>query len=239
MIEFWIKENDMSRTPQSRGKCQYCGEETAKSGMSRHLAKCEKRAQVIQAANKGTLPDETLWHLRVQDAHAKEFWLDLEMRGSARLERLDAYLRAIWLECCGHLSSFTVGGWGGHDVSKTRKADDVFAKAPDLLHLYDFGTTSETEIHVVGSRKGKATTKHPIALMSRNNMPVMECKECGKPATYLCIECLYEADETGTWFLCEEHAATHPHTEYGEPVPLFNSPRMGMCGYAGPAEPPY
>jgi len=35
------------------------------------------------------------------------------MRGSATLAKLDDYLRAIWLECCGHLSKFTIGGWGG------------------------------------------------------------------------------------------------------------------------------
>lgn len=216
----------MARTPQSRGKCQYCGEETAKSGMSRHLAKCEERSKVIHTANAGNLPEETLWHLRVQAAYDKDFWFDLEMRSSATLEKLDTYLRYIWLECCGHLSKFTVGGWQGYDVGKARKADDVFTKEPDLLHLYDFGTTSETKIHVVGCRKGKATIKHPIALMSRNNMPEMECNECGQAATHLCIECLYEADEIGTWFLCDEHAKTHPHEEYGEPVPLFNSPRM-------------
>jgi hypothetical protein len=161
----------MARTPQSRGKCQYCGEETAKSGMSRHLAKCEERAKAIQTANAGNQPEETLWHLRVQDAYAKDFWLDLEMRGPATLQKLDAYLRAIWLECCGHLSKFTVGGWGGYDVGKARKADDVFSKVSDLIHLYDFGTTSETKIHVVGLRKGKALTKHAIVLMARNNMP--------------------------------------------------------------------
>jgi hypothetical protein len=42
---------------------------------------------------------ETLWHLRVQDAYDKDFWLDLEMVGSASLDKLDKYLRAIWLEC--------------------------------------------------------------------------------------------------------------------------------------------
>jgi hypothetical protein len=229
----------MARNPQSRGKCQYCSEEIAKSGMTRHLAKCEKRAKVIQDANDGKQLEETLWHVRVQAAHDKDFWLDLEMRGSATLEKLDAYLRAIWLECCGHLSQFTVGSWGGHEVGKARKADDVFTKESTLEHLYDFGTTSETVIQVIGLREGKATTKHPIVLMSRNNMPVMECNECDKPATHLCVECLIEADRAGTWLLCDEHAETHPHTEYGEPVPLFNSPRMGMCGYDGPAEPPY
>ena len=27
----------------------------------------------------------------------------------------------------------------------------------------------------------------------------------------------------------------HPHDQYGEPIPLVNSPRLGMCGYDGPA----
>lgn len=230
----------MARKPQSRGNCQYCGEETTKSGMTRHLAKCDKRSQTIQTANASKQqPVETLWQLRVQDVYGKDFWLDLEMSGSAKLEKLDSYLRAIWLECCGHLSKFTVGGWHGYDIGKARTADNVFAKEAELLHLYDFGTTSETEIKVVGWRQGNATTKHPIALMARNNMPEMLCKECDKPAAFLCLECLYEADEAGTWFLCDEHAGDHPHEEYGEPIPLVNSPRLGMCGYEGPADPPY
>lgn len=229
----------MARTPQSRGKCQYCEEETTKRDMTKHLAACNQRAQAIQTANAGKQPQETLWHLRVQDAYQKDFWLDLEMRGSATLEKLDAYLRAIWLECCGHLSKFTVGGWGGYDIGKSRRADSVFAQETALRHLYDFGTTSETDIQVVGSRKGKATTRRPITLMVRNNMPEMLCRECGKPASYLCIECLYEGAEEGAWFLCDEHVEDHPHEEYGNPVRLVNSPRLGMCGYDGPAEQPY
>lgn len=229
----------MSRKPQSRGRCQYCGEETAKSGMSRHLEKCGKRAQTIRSAEAGKQPEERLWHIRVEDAYARDFWLDLEMRGSAALEKLDVYLRSIWLECCGHLSKFTVGGWGGYDVGKARMADDVFPGEPELLHLYDFGTTSETRIRIVGDRRGKATTKHPIALMARNNLPERTCQECGKPAAALCMECLIEGDMDTNPFLCEDHAEDHPHTDYGEPVPLVNSPRLGMCGYYGPAEPPY
>jgi hypothetical protein len=48
---------------------------------------------------------------------------------------------------------------------------------------------------------------------------------------------MVEDDAPG--LLCAQHAATHPHENYGEPVELVNSPHMGMCGYDGPAEPPY
>jgi hypothetical protein len=180
---------------------------------------------------------ETLWHLRVQDAYDKDFWLDLEMVGAASLDKLDKYLRAIWLECCGHLSKFTIGGWGGMDVGKARKANAIFEIGLVLRHLYDFGTTSETDIRVVGYREGKPTTKHPIALLARNRMPEFVCQECGQPALWLCIECVYEEDQSG--YLCDEHMEEHPHENYGEPMPLVNSPRTGMCGYEGPAEPLY
>lgn len=103
----------MSRRKQSRGKCTYCERELAKGGMLRHLATCPARHRVtavsdIQPGNK-----ESLYHLRVQDAWQDDFWLDLAVRGSATLQELDDYLRAIWLECCGHLSQFSFGGWGG------------------------------------------------------------------------------------------------------------------------------
>ncbi len=230
----------MGRRPQSHGTCEYFGEETTRSGMLKHLAKCDKRAQTIRAAEMGREAEENLWYVRVQDHYAKEFWLDLEMRGTETLETLDSYLRAIWLECCGHLSKFTAGGWHGYDVSKSRKADDVFTKETTLLPLYDFGTASETEIQVIGSRAGRAVTRHPIALMARNRMPEMPCQECGRPAAFLCLECLYQADdEFGNWYLCAEHVQEHPHEECREPLALVNSPRLGVCGYEGPADSPY
>jgi len=229
----------MPRGPENPGTCACCGEVITKRSVSKHLAKCPKWQEKLVAAETSSLPVETLWHLRVQDAYDKDFWLDLEMRGQTSLAKLDDYLRAIWLECCGHLSEFTIGGWGGIKVGKSRKANATFGPGLVLRHLYDFGTTSETDIKVVGFRDGKATSKHPIALLARNRMPEMLCMECDQFAGWLCLECLYEADEPGMWFLCDEHVKGHPHDEYGEPIALVNSPRLGMCGYSGPAEPPY
>jgi len=222
---------------QSRGTCAYCGYETTKGAMARHLDKCPVRQERIAAAAQGKAKPETIYHLRVQDAHAKNFWLDLEVNGSAKLEAIDRYLRAIWLECCGHLSQFSVGGWSGDEIAKSRRVEAVFKTAPVLTHIYDFGTSSETLLQLVGQRTGAPTTRHPVALMARNLMPVMPCIECGQPATHVCMECLIEHDSEG--FLCAQHAESHPHEDYGEPLGLVNSPRMGMCGYVGPAEPPY
>jgi len=227
----------MSRRPENPGICTFCGEIVTKRGSYKHLDKCQKWQAALRAAAASRRPEKTLWILRVQDAYNKDYWLNLEMVGSASLEKLDYYLRAIWLECCGHLSEFTIGGWGGQEVGINCKADAVFAPGIVLRHLYDFGTTSETDIKVVGFREGKAISKNPIALLARNQMPEAACQECGKKANWLCFECLIEYETTG--LLCDAHAEIHPHDEYAEPISLVNSPRMGMCGYDGPAEPPY
>lgn len=227
----------MARRKQSKGKCIFCGREMTKGGLVRHLSTCTQRQEALKAAGAKRSAEQELYHLQVQGAWSPEFWLHLEMNGSATLKDLDDYLRAIWLECCGHLSQFSVGGWRGEEIPQSKRADRVFRSGVELIHIYDFGTSSETRIKVVGVRRGRPLSSHPIFLMARNNPLEEYCTECGQPASWLCLECLYEMDEPGT--LCAEHAAIHPHQNYGEPIPLVNSPRLGMCGYAGPAEAPY
>jgi hypothetical protein len=191
----------------------------------------------MAAAAQSKCAAETLYHLRAQDAWNGDFWIDLEVRGSATLKDIDAYLRGIWLECCGHLSQFSVGGWSGREIAKQRRVDAVFRGDIELTHIYDFGTSSETRIKAMGQRSGVPISARPMALMARNLMPETICIECDQPATHLCMECLIEEETQGT--LCEKHAQNHPHEDYGEPIALVNSPRLGMCGYYGPAEPPY
>jgi hypothetical protein len=205
--------------------------------MSKHFAKCPQRQEQIAAAEQSARKPEDLIHLRVQDAYARQFWLDLEVRASAKLKDVDAYLRAIWLECCGHLSEFTTGSWPGQEIAMSKRVAMFDEDGVQLLHIYDFGTSSETLITRMGGRRGIPLTKHPMQLMARNIMPKAECIECGQPASHLCMECLIEEQIEGT--LCDQHAETHPHEDYGELIPLVNSPRVGMCGYFGPADPPY
>jgi len=227
----------MSGRKQLKGKCAYCAKEISKSGAVKHLAACEQRRKIIVRADGGKGENEMMYHLRVQADGLEQFWLDLEMRGSAALKDLDGYLRAIWLECCGHMSGFSTGGWGSGEIPKTRCTDEVFEPNSKLTHIYDFGTSSVTLIKVISAREGKPVTRHPIALMMRNLPPEYECLECGRPAFRLCTECLIEEEKWGVF--CDEHARTHPHDNYGKPEKMANSPRVGMCGYDGPAEPPY
>lgn len=225
----------MANKKQSRGNCAYCGRELARGGMGRHLAGCDARLQAI-ARTHASGEAVPLIHLQVVGGWSGDHWLHLEVSGETTLKKLDGYLRAIWLECCGHLSAFSYPGRGGRDVGMARKVMDVLGPEAELEHVYDFGTSTVSRLKGLNVRRGVPTTRHPIALMARNVAPAYDCQECGAPATSLCMECVYD-DQPGT--LCDEHAEDHPHEEYGSPMALVNSPRAGQCGYDGPAEPPY
>src|SRR5262245_15631286 len=99
----------MARKKPTKGRCLYCGRETTRGRMTQHLEECPKRMEAIAAGDSKAAATQTLYHLLAKDAWGGDFWLHLEMNGSATLKQLDNYLRAIWLECCGHLSEFSLG----------------------------------------------------------------------------------------------------------------------------------
>lgn len=236
----------MARRQQTRGDCVFCGREMTRGGLVKHLKSCPKRLEA-QATASGR--EQTLYHLLIQDAWGGYYWLHLEMRGDANLEALDEYLRAIWLECCDHLSAFRIGPYRytqifedawmiGDEKPINVRVGRLFSPGMSIDYDYDFGTTSELTIKVVDERQGAPLSERPIFLMARNKMAPVACMECDQPAAYICIECMYERED-GACELCEQHAEEHECSDYGEPMPLVNSPRVGMCGYWGPAEPPY
>jgi len=155
------------------------------------------------------------------------FWLDIAARPEAKLKALDDLLRRVWLECCGHLSEFYGGARA--KVSMSRRLDEVLGSPGDRLgYMYDFGSTTELVVNHVDLID--AATVKGIRVVARNEPPAWPCDECGQPATKLCSECVYR--DGG--FLCEPHASTHG---CGEEMllPVVNSPRMGVCAYAGEA----
>jgi hypothetical protein len=89
-----------------------------------------------------------------------------------------------------------------------------------------FGST--TALVISHSGHIGAVLDKPVRVAARNEPPVWACDACGEPATAICTQCIY--DERG--FCCAKHATKHP-CGTDMLLPVVNSPRMGVCGYAG------
>lgn len=230
----------------SKGPCNLCGEVYSKAGMTRHLAKCRQSHALKKLQGRGSLRTTTLFHLVAEGSHAPIFWLHLEAPADATLRHLDQFLRDIWLECCGHLSAFTIenvryeldtggidGMWsnffGPSSVPQSMQAalGEVLRPRLKFWHEYDFGTTTELTLKAVSEYTGQARGKS-IQILARNDPPPFVCGECGKPATLVCTNCIW----SGEGWLCDDCATEH---DCGEDMclPVVNSPRVGMCGYTG------
>ena len=109
-------------TIRRAGKCLYCDNEFDVRGMTRHLSACAARERAVKQAARRRVRNSDLYHLRIQDEWSKDFWLDVEMRGSESVASLDLYLRGIWLECCGHLSMFSRNGWNSYEFPPEARA---------------------------------------------------------------------------------------------------------------------
>ncbi len=208
----------MARTI-SRGRCEGCGRSFASSGMSRHLGRCPSLA-----ADGG----RGAWHVVVESRHLSGYWLHLAIDGRAHLADLDAVLRDEWLECCGHLSEFFSGPpFGGESLDAGVRVDRVLAPGRRLSYVYDYGSSTELTIRVIGQGAPRPAGAERVRLLARNDAPEVPCA-CGRPAAHVCVECSWD----GEGWLCAPCVSGH---ECGEEMllPVVNSPRAGVCAYAG------
>ncbi len=232
---------------QTKGFCKYCGKEYTRGGMLRHLATCKNRKERLDGETGKSKCG--YFQVVICGKYNKDYWLIVEINENATLKEVDQFIRDIWVECCGHLSSFDIGGiqydvqpctdsfWGPPTKSMNYKLKDVFTVGEKVGYEYDFGSTTELILsihsHHVGKRK-----KEKIVILSRNNPPEIICCQCGKnkarwvnPVGYYdgtpfwCVECLEKSDiaDGGPDEYCE--------TDFF--LPICNSPRMGVCGYGG------
>lgn len=217
----------------TKGTCASCDRTMGKAAMTRHVASCGDNERGPQAAV-----------VSVCDRHApSDYWLHLEIPMHATLRALDDYLRDVWLECCGHLSMFEIDG-RTYGVSTDRLSagpdpfDDfsdasmdvaiglVLGPGQEALHVYDMGSTTELRVHCHEQRTGHRDGA--IRLLARNDRPSIDCAACGAPATTICTQCSWD----GAGSLCGECATGHA-CDVEVYLPVVNSPRSGVCGYAG------
>ena len=235
----------MPRRKATRGNCIYCGKDYTRWGMTSHLGKCTERASAIEFYDAGAEQLQKIVHLLVEDLWSTDYWLHLEIAGNATLDQLDQYLRVTWLECCGHLSHFLINGtFYDREIDIERaveESESMFTQIAEAFrqgtvagHEYGFWATTHLRITPLAVRSGNWVGK-PIRMLARNNTPTMKCMVCHKQADWICAECL---SEDRNCFLCGQHVEQHSH-EDAMVLPAVNSPRIGMCDYYGPAEPPY
>ncbi|MDR1105917.1 MAG: hypothetical protein LBL44_06130 [Treponema sp.] len=196
-----------------KGNCYLCGAELGGTAMKNHLV----NAHTAEG-------EEEVLLLKAEGAYNKNYWIYLDIPVTATLKTLDAFLRKIWLECCGHMSGFH---YGQHErIGMGRKIEN-FLPGERLNYDYDFGDTTELLVSVLAEARRPAQ-KEAVRLLARNVPPELTCCKCGKPAEFICTLCMYETDDL---FYCGECAGSHEHEDYL--LPVTNSPRMGSCAYDG------
>jgi hypothetical protein len=171
--------------------------------MTRHLDMCRARQEAVTGVvGRQTRPVRS-FHLAVSGRHAPVYWMHIEAPTSTTLADLDDFLRDTWLECCGHLSAFTIRGitytssvdpeWGMGDRSMNVKLDRVMAVGDELHHKYDFGSTTYLRLKVLSEREGPARGRG-IEILAQNEPPPIPCDVCGREATQICAECSWSGE---------------------------------------------
>jgi len=209
-------------SPKTRGHCTMCNKDLLRAGMGRHIAGCWGAGPALHVA---------------VDVGPGTWWMHLALAPSATLRDLDDFLRATWLECCGHMSAFEVGGtrfeprvsageeyWGPKPRSMAAKASSVLCVGTVFSHEYDFGSTTALRGRVLGTvEPGRAK----VTLLARNEPIVWPCSGCGAAASRVCPHCYAMA-----CVACDAPCSCVDSFE-DETLPVVNSPRMGVCGYTG------
>ena len=217
----------MARQAAGPGTCTICKEKITKRTAPRHLIK--------EHAEEG---GDTRFLILVDTPYSSPYWMVLLVDPSAELSDLDEALRSIWVECCSHLSAFTIMGveymgtpYGVADdyldgaESMKIMIQDVLATGMTFKYEYDFGTTTELRLKVIDQIHWTAR-REKILMVVMNDKPQLPCSECGSPAEYhynewddgkvLCIGCSSDEDLDDCYLL-----------------PICNSPRTGLCAYEG------
>ena len=208
----------------TKGNCYICGVNLDSTEMKEHIIEF----------HKGDENDQECLLLKVEGAYDNGYWLYIDVHMEKTLKSLDTFLRNVWLECCGHLSEFyecdhfpKYSTQGRFPIKNSRKMK-TFAAGDRFFHIYDYGSTTEIAITVIG-KTWRKPQRSIVRVIARNTPFVYKCDDCGKKAFYLC-EVFIEPFESQ--FYCFECSEKHEDDEHYLHR-VTNSPRMGICAYDG------
>jgi hypothetical protein len=137
--------------------------------MTRHLQSCEQRAAMQgERESHQQAKKSKVFYLIVEGYRLPMYWMHLEVPAVSTLATLDHFLRDTWLECCGHLSVFRIGGlnyyvdadqdtywWDMRRKNMQVKLEEVLRPGQTCSYEYDFGSTTELLIKVISEYEMK------------------------------------------------------------------------------------
>ena len=199
-----------------KGKCYYCNEKLSERTVKKHVKGCKVRKEKIGESIASSKKTKGQYILSILPQYgSKEYSLYIAIDIDLTLKNLDCFLRNIWLECCGHLSSFIID-----DINYDSCVDDEFELFPQTETMdfklrqvisvgdkfkydYDFGSTTALKLEVIDEYV-VGENYSQIEILSRNDEIQNFCEDCVDE----------DSDMVGEF-------------EY------TNSPRDGVCGYVG------
>jgi len=148
---------------------------------------------------------------------------------------LDQFLRDAWLECCGHLSEFTIEGRryishtesGNPSQSMKKQVGQVLSLGLEFEYVYDMGSSTEFVLQVL--EKIEACPQKKVTVLMQNDPPPFSCKICKKQSQIICSLC----GDTICNRCSKRHSCAKQEEDTYMLMPLVNSPRTGVCGYEG------
>ncbi|NCQ17610.1 MAG: hypothetical protein COZ80_10125 [Ignavibacteria bacterium CG_4_8_14_3_um_filter_37_9] len=207
------------------GICCYCNEVVTKRTVGKHIEKC--KAKIVFDSQFNNEKNYKYFSLLVEATYGRAYWILVEVSSVLTLKKVDTFLRDIWLECCGHLSAFSIKR---NEIAMNKKLYDVYQQGLSLDYEYDFGSTTDLKIKMLAQID--SSDEKPIRVLAINKKPEILCSSCEK------ILSVYDCTSCGEQ-VCESCAKTHQcFIDEGEEyiAERVNSPRSGVCGYEGQNE---
>lgn len=249
----------MEKKLKSEGKCLFCNETFSKTTINRHLQKHLQEKALHNKPGKSFLLKIELSPNWGTAGYFLSLWVD----GKALIGDIDEFLRAIWLECCGHMSSFVNlehkkqrgSMWDFFEAEKLLKngqtkeyekmMEDTNGEIPqsrkikDALYKnmvleYQYDFGSTTELKISVIAEYSSVADKNIVLLSRNEPLNIICDSC-KVATAIELCTAHQWGEESMFCAkcAKKHAKKCDDFNDYSSFPVVNSPRMGVCGYTG------
>lgn len=210
---------------KTKGQCTQCNETFTSTLAKKHSLNCTVKD--VETEQKGLLVKVSCLQ------QPSLYWMIIALSKNTTLIQLDTFLRNTWLECCGHLSEFTIEGHsylshtesGAIEPCMNSKVGQLVSPGMKFVHAYDMGSTTELKIEIL---ENIPYSVNKIKILMKNEPPVFPCESCGSKSENVCTYCSGK--------MCDSCINDHSCTEGGNIdgiARLCNSPRTGVCGYQG------